>query len=367
MTKKDLDNVSELLKKGAADGVYPGAVLLIAVKGEVVFFKECGYLSLIPAKIPMKKETIFDLASLTKPLSTTLALMKLVSDEILDLDKPLFDIIPDPLNSDKKNLTPRLLLNHTAGFVDWSPFYKDIAAYKIEDRKKTLRRWILEAPLDYSPGEKCLYSDLGFMLLEWVIEILAGSTLKDYIEENFYKQLDLPRLFLNNGSVLNGINKNEIAATEACPWRNRVIQGDTHDENAYAVGGYSGHAGLFGTAENVLGLMNMLREHYFGLRNDYFKTGLVDLFFRKQEIVKNSTWALGWDTPSKEGSSSGKYLSANSIGHLGFTGTSLWMDLTRDLIVILLTNRIHPTRENLKIKEFRPAIHDLIMEELIIS
>ena len=128
--------------------------------------------------------------------------------------------------------------------------------------------------------------------------------------------------------------------------------------------GYSGHAGLFGTAEEVLALVNMLREHYRGNRDDFFSAATVREFFRRQNIVKDCTFALGWDTPSPENSSAGKYFSEHSVGHLGYTGTSVWMDLEKDVIVVFLTNRVHPTRKNKKIKAFRPLIHDTVMEML---
>jgi CubicO group peptidase (beta-lactamase class C family) len=143
------------------------------------------------------------------------------------------------------------------------------------------------------------------------------------------------------------------------------MRGVVHDENAYAVGGYSGHAGLFGRLEEVYALVNMLREHFQGKRSDFFRPGTVRAFFRRQETCGKSTRALGWDMPSAEGSSAGRYFSEHSVGHLGFTGTSIWMDLEKDVLVILLTNRIHPTRNNEKIKAFRPRIHDAIIREII--
>ena len=143
------------------------------------------------------------------------------------------------------------------------------------------------------------------------------------------------------------------------------MQGEVHDENAYALGGYSGHAGLFGTSADIFRLTSCLIDHYSGQRSDLFSPETVRVFFTRQEIAKDSTWALGWDTPALTNSSSGKYFSPNSVGHLGFTGTSIWMDLEKEIIVILLTNRVHPDRNNIKIREFRPKIHDLIMEKVI--
>jgi len=365
LNKDHKNRITGFLDKGVAEGVYPGAVLLIARGGEVLFFRETGYLSLIPEYIKMKKDTIFDLASLTKPLSTTLAIMRLVDQKDVALDQPLSEIIKKyPLN-DKGTLTLRLILNHSAGLADWKPFYMELVDEAPGKRKRLLRELIVNEPLAYRPGNACVYSDLGFMLLEWVIEEISGMHLDSFLKLNFYKPLSLKRTFLSTGSPPPPFRKDEIAATEHCTWRKRIIQGEVHDENAYSLGGYSGHAGLFGDAEEVFILVNMLREHYCGERDDYFKPETVREFFKRQNIVKEYTWALGWDTPSSKDSSAGQYFSANSVGHLGFAGTSIWMDLDRNIIIILLTNRIHPTRTNEKIKAFRPAIHDLIMEEIM--
>jgi len=358
------DRINTLLDRGVEEGVFPGAVLLVARKELVLFLKETGHRSLIPNRIPMKKDTIFDLASLTKPLATTLALMKLVDGGKVELDQPLSRLIPTPVPSDKKDLTPRLLLSHSAGFTDWKAFYLDLMGYESEERKRILREQILKDPLAYSPGKEYLYSDLGFMILEWIIEESTGMTMRKFVEHSFYRPLSLQSTFLRTASLPLPFKREIFAATEDCSWRKRIIQGEVGDENAWALGGYSGHAGLFGPAEEVYAVVNLLREHYLGKRNDYLKPETVSAFFTRQDIVKGSDWCLGWDSPSEESSSAGKYFSRNSVGHTGFTGTSVWMDLDRDIVVILLTNRVHPTRENEKIKTFRPALHDLIMEEL---
>ena len=358
------DKIKALLEEGVGEGVFPGAVLLVAKKGQVILIEKAGYLSLIPDRIPVGKDTIFDLASLTKPLATTLSLMKLVDEGRLELDQSLSQRIPRPIPSDKIELTPRLLLSHSAGFTDWKPFYLDLMAYESEERKRILREQILEEPLAYSPGEEYLYSDLGFMILEWIIEEITGMSMQPFVEKSFYEPLSLERTFLSTVPLATPFKKEIFAATEDCPWRKKVVQGEVDDENAWALGGYSGHAGLFGPAEEVYVVVNLLREHYLGHRNDYLKPETVRTFFTRQDIVKGSDWCLGWDSRAEENSSAGRYFSRNSVGHTGFTGTSVWMDLDRDIVVILLTNRVHPTRENEKITAFRPALHDLIMEEL---
>jgi CubicO group peptidase (beta-lactamase class C family) len=157
---------------------------------------------------------------------------------------------------------------------------------------------------------------------------------------------------------------NKFVSTQRCSWRGRILRGEVDDENAYAMGGVAGHAGLFSCARDIHRFVCGLRDCYWG-RRGFLDSGVVREFFRRDRAVDNWTYALGWDTPSKLGSSSGKYFSAASVGHLGFTGTSIWWDLERDCHAILLSNRVHPTRENSKIRAFRPYVHDLIMERLV--
>jgi CubicO group peptidase (beta-lactamase class C family) len=362
--RNDDNKIVELLKQGVSEGVYPGAVLLVAKNSQIVFSYEVGYLSLSSKPVPMRKDIIFDLASLTKPLTTALCLMKLVDQDVISLDQPISELITTSPLKEKKDITSRLLLNHSAGFVDWKPFYQDLIKYGMEERKRVLREWLVETPLTYQPEKDCIYSDLGFMFLEWLIEEISGVPMQHYVEHNFYHPLSFERTFLSQRSSSKLFETMVFAPTEDCPWRKRVMQGEVHDENAFALGGHSGHAGLFGVVDEVYGIVNLLKEHYQGHRDDYLKPATVREFFRRQNRVNGCTWALGWDTPSPQDSSSGSYFSPNSVGHLGFTGTSIWMDLDRDVLVIFLTNRVHPTRNNEKIKEFRPKLHNLVMEEL---
>jgi CubicO group peptidase (beta-lactamase class C family) len=361
---KEKDRIEDLLIKGVKQGVYPGAVLLVVQGDNIVFFKEAGDRVLIPHAAPMHKDVIFDLASLTKPLATTLAVMKLVDEKKIDLDQSLAGLLSKAIPRDKRSITPRLLLSHCGGYADWKPLYVDLENFRVEKRKDILRERLLDMPLLYEPGKECLYSDLGFMVLEWVVEESAGVPLPLYLDQYFYRPLLLKKTFLYHESSQGQFEEDQFAATEVCTWRKKVLLGSVHDENAHALGGYSGHAGLFGIGEEVYAIVNLLRAHFFGYRDDYLDPDTVREFFRRQDIVQGSTWALGWDTPSPQDSSSGKYFSAKSVGHLGFTGISTWMDLERYVIVIFLTNRIHPTRQNEKIKEFRPRLHNLIMEEL---
>jgi CubicO group peptidase (beta-lactamase class C family) len=379
--------IIKVLQRGITDEVFPGAVALVAREGKIVFFEHVGDRALVPERASMTRDTIFDLASLTKVFATVPTIMKLVDEGRIALDDSLSKLIPSANLGDKRDLTLRLLLTHSAGLIDWKPYFEKLRDHPLKDRKRILRQWIIEEPFAYEPGKGSLYSDLGFMLLEWVIEEITGETLPEFVEKNFYGPLGLKRTFFSpsplspparggESSEKGGrdedaeggrIPAEELAATEDCPWRKRVLQGEVHDDNAWTLGGYSGHAGLFSTAEEIYVIANMLREQYLGIRKDFFRPATVREFFRRQDIVKGSDWALGWDTRALEGSSAGKCFSRDSVGHTGFTGTSIWMDLEKDVIAILLSNRVHPKRDNDKIKQFRPVFHDAVMEELGIS
>jgi CubicO group peptidase (beta-lactamase class C family) len=359
------DKIVQLLKKGLKEQVYPGAVLLAARGEDIVFFHNVGSRALIPKPFPMERETIFDLASLTKPLGTALAIMKLIDEGLVGLDIPISSLIKPFPWKDKANLTVRLLLSHSAGLPDWKPFYLELTKYPMEERKPALRRLIMEEPLDEGPKKVSLYSDLGFMLLEWIIETVTDQDLSSFLNSSLYHPLGLNELYLDQITADTVDEKRSFAATEYCKWRKETMQGHVHDENAYALGGYSGHAGLFGTAPDIFTLIKRLIKIYHGYCSEPITTETVRTFFSRQEIVPDSTWALGWDTPAENNSSSGNYFSSSSVGHTGFTGTSVWIDLRENITVIFLTNRIHPSRSNEKIKDFRPKLHNLIMREFV--
>ncbi len=359
-----MEQVDKIMTQAVQENIFPGGVLLVSVKGSVIFDNAFGYANIISHE-RMTKNTIFDLASLTKPLATSLAVMKLVQEGKLETDNNLGSILPQCRNTDKEPIEIKHLLCHNSGFPDYRPYYlilKDIPQNKRQD---ALRDMLVKEPLLSAPGKKTLYSDLGFMILKWVVEAVSDRRLDCFVTDEIYEPLGLKNLFfvdLNSEYKSRKTGNRMFAATEICPWRNKLLEGVADDENAYAAGGIEGHAGLFGTAQDVNSLLTKLLFTFHGISDSLFAPELVRTFFGRQE---GTDWALGFDTPSLTGSSCGRYFSRKSVGHLGFTGTSFWIDLDRFVSVILLTNRVHTSRDNVKIKEFRPVLHDAVMRDLL--
>ena len=355
--------IAIMMQQAVEEGVFPGGVVLVAHKGTTVFQEAFGLARQSPP-ISMKRDTFFDLASLTKPLATAVSCMVLRQKNALSLDQPLGKILSPFNRPDKKDITIRQLLSHSSGLPAYQPYFKILKNMEPERRRDALIDCIAREPLAYGPGETCLYSDLDFLILQWIVEKKADTTLDRLLNNAVYSPLELHHLFFNTLRSFQGHREGSYAATEKCPWRGTVMDGEVHDDHAYLLGGVAGHAGLFGTAEGVLTLLQELLASLKGASHQgLFNQKTVATFFQKQ--IDTESWALGFDTPTKPESSSGKYFSDTSVGHLGFTGTSFWMDLEKEVIAILLTNRIHPTRANEKIKVFRPRLHDAVMEQLL--
>ena len=220
---------------------------------------------------------------------------------------------------------------------------------------------------EYETGTRAVYSDLGFMLLGALIELVSRASLDRFCQERIFRPLglrscafiDLSQMRARKLSPVTDL----IAPTERCPWRRHVLYGEVHDDNAYAMGGIAGHAGLFANAADIDALVSRLCACWRG-EDDFVPQELMRLFWAREGTVQDSTWALGWDTPSATGSSAGGKIGPLAVGHLGFTGTSLWIDLARDAHVIFLTNRVHPQRDNERIRDVRPRVHDMVMEVL---
>ena len=355
-SKMEMESVDRLMKQAVTEGIFPGAVLLVSSESTVVFLKAYG-LAHIYEKVPVTVETIFDLASLTKPLATTLAVMHLVQNRQITVDDSLGKLMPDFQAGDKAEIKLKHLLYHTSGLPDYRPYYIKLSKIPMHSRRAALRQFLIEEPLVQPCGEKALYSDLGFMILAWMVEHVAGRRLDHFVADEIYRPMRLRQLFFNAHNASG--RKGPFAATEKCPWRREILVGQVHDENAFAVGGVEGHAGLFGTAGDVNSLLVELLRTYRGqTTGGVINQDVLHQFFKR---LPQSDKAMGFDMPLFKGASCGRGFSLNSIGHLGFTGTSFWMDLESATIVVLLTNRVHPSRENERIKAFRPRLHDAVM------
>lgn len=363
-----LDNLLDsILAQAAKNKVFYGAtatVLLHEKSIEKRIIKAYGRTRNDNKGVKIVKDTVFDLASLTKPLCTALCIFSLIENKKLAWTTQLQSVFGDKIGSGLKKITIEQLLSHSSGLIDYKPFYRDFKPELKEHVTKNLLSKIMNEETVYLPGEKCLYSDLGFILLGKLIEKVSGVSLDVFYKKQITQPLNLSHQLFFKPLYLRKKNKDSnIAATEQCPWRNRIIQGEVHDEHCWLMGGISGHAGLFGTAEGVLKLTANILDHLKERKNylPFSHDLLRQAFIRK---YKKETWCMGFDKPSPKVSSAGKYISEKSVGHLGYTGTSFWIDPEKDLIIILLTNRVHPSRSNEKIKEFRPYFHNKIIEEL---
>ncbi len=314
-------------------------------------------------------KTYFDLASLTKPIATSCSIITLVEQGKIDISDSIAEIVPN-VPSEKSAITIRQLLTHSSGLPAHVPFYTKW----MRDTKKghvvashEIINSVLDTPLQYSPGTKAVYSDLGFMLLGCIVEIISGMKFQDYVAESVLAPLSA-RNIRPDSDLLHTVAHTEIAPTGMCPLEHRIIHGRTNDLNARTIGGLCGHAGLFGTAKGVHDLLARLMDVYRSkLEIQNFSRPTIEQFWSRDNNVADSTWALGFDTPSPEGSSAGRLFSQKSVGHLGFTGTSFWIDTEKDIIVVFLSNRTFPkaTEESQEaMKRFRPRLHDAVMKIL---
>ncbi|MGH9379542.1 MAG: glycoside hydrolase family 3 N-terminal domain-containing protein [Thermoanaerobaculia bacterium] len=334
---------------------FPGAVLAVGRRGQLVHLQPLGKLSYAADAPAATARTIYDLASLTKVVATTTMAMILVDEGRLDLDKPVRDFLPRFSGEGKEKVTVRHLLTHSSGTDWWAPLYEEL-----EGKAAFLER-IQAMPLVYEPGTKSVYSDLGIILLWEILERVAGEELESFVRRRVFEPLGMHDTMYRPPAEL----RDRIAPTERDPWRGRLVHGEVHDENAYALGGVAPHAGLFGTAGDLARFAQMILNGGVFEHHRIVSRQTVEMFTRPAG-APDSTRALGWDTKSPEGSSAGDLFSPRSFGHTGFTGTSMWIDPDRELFVILLTNRVHPSRENQLIREARPAVADAVVRGLVV-
>jgi serine-type D-Ala-D-Ala carboxypeptidase len=339
-----------ILRQAVSTGAFPGAATAVSWRHELIALQGFGQLTYDAESARVSARTIFDLASVTKVLATTAMAMVLYDRGELDLEMPVRNVIPEFAGDDprKDEVTIRMLLSHSSGL----PAYE-----KLFEKMKTGERLLqacYEMPLVAEPGSVAAYSDIGFIVLGQALSRIADELLDRFCQANIFGPLGMASTsFCPPASI-----RPSIPPTANDTWfRHRVVQGEVHDENASVLGGVAGHAGLFACASDLATFADAV------LNSKLARPETVALFTSRETSPTGTCRALGWDTPSQP-SQSGKYFSPSAFGHLGYTGTSLWIDPKRQLSVTLLTNRTWPDNRNQAIQQVRPAFHDAIVEAL---
>lgn len=342
----------DILAQALEARAFPGCSAVVTFRGQLVVEKAMGRFTYDAASPAVTMSSIFDIASVTKVVATTAMTMILYERGVLDLETPVAAIVPEFLSDDsnRAHVTVRMLLAHTSGL----PAYEKL--FQHHPNREALLHAAFATDLVSAPGILAEYSDIGFIILGVTLERLADEPLDTFCQREVFGPLAMSHTTFNPGPAL----RETIAPTaDDRSFRHRIIQGEVQDDNASVLGGIAGHAGLFSTAGDLaLFAHTMLNEGYPILRPE-----TVRLFTRREETPAGTSRALGWDTPSSP-SQSGKYLSPRSFGHLGYTGTSLWIDPDRQLSITLLTNRTWPDCQNQDIKRLRPSFHDAVVEAL---
>ena len=347
-----------VLNDAISQHAFPGASVAVTHRGQLVALKAFGHFTDEPESPPVSPATVFDLASVSKVVATTAVGMLLYERGLLDLEAPIAAIVPEFIaaspetkqDSRRPDVTLHMLLAHSSGL----PAYEKLFL-KARTRDELLRA-AFTTPLTADPGSRAEYSDIGFIVLGAALERLSGESLDRFCPREIFGPLGMSSTAFNPPPETRA---HIPPAVNDRTFRHRIIQGEVHDENASVLGGVAGHAGVFSTAEDVVRFAHaMLNGGHPILRRE-----TVSLFTRREGAPQGTSRALGWDTPSHP-SQSGKYFSVASFGHLGYTGTSLWVDPERQLSVTLLTNRTWPDCSSQAIKTVRPKFHDAVIEAL---
>ncbi|MGZ4731219.1 MAG: serine hydrolase domain-containing protein [Terriglobales bacterium] len=341
-----------ILQEAITRAAFPAASVAVTFQGKLVALKAFGRFTYEPSSPAVTVATVFDLASVSKVVATTTMAMILYERGLIDLEAPVASIVPEFAGTDTRRgeVTVRTLLAHSSG----------LPAYEKLFLKATSRDELLAAafatPLAADPGTKAEYSDIGFIILAIALERIADEGLDGFCQREVFGPLGMAHTTFTPPAAWRA----SIPPTaDDRSFRHRVIQGEVQDENASVLGGVAGQAGLFATAEDVATFAHVLLQGGPPL----VRPETLALFTCREAAPAGTSRALGWDTPSSP-SQSGKYFSARSFGHLGYTGTSLWIDPERQLSVTLLTNRTWPDCDNKAIKDVRPAVHDAVVEVL---
>lgn len=342
----------KVLADGVGQKAFPGASCAITHKGRLVALKGTGRFTYDQNSPPVTPETVYDLASLTKVVATAAACMVLCERGTLQLEQKLVNVLPEFSGHDprRQNVTFRMLLAHSSGL----PAY--VRLFECVRNREELIDQAMRVPLAAAPGSRAEYSDIGFILLGIALERLTKQPLDQLCQREVFSWLGLERMTFRPPTEW----KPRIPPTvDDRIFRRCKVHGEVHDENAWVMGGVAGHAGVFAAVPDVAAFAGCM----LGCDRQWVQSGTVQLFTRRGSSPPGTSRALGWDTPSAP-SQSGRYFSPLSYGHLGYTGTSLWIDPQRQLSVTLLTNRVWPDCSSQKIRQIRPAFHDAVVEAL---
>ncbi len=352
---------ADILAAGVSGRAFPAASVEVGRQAGPLWRQAFGTVTYAAGAPAATESTVFDLASLTKVIATTTLAMRAVDDGVLALSDPVASRMREWRGSDREHVTIRDLLEHASGLPAYLPFFRDHTG------RAEFEPAICHLPLEYAPRTASIYSDLGFILLGFILEDVRLDRARSGLFDpgaSLAAQFHRLAAWLGSDPMTFNPARSErarIAPTEVEEWRGRTLVGEVHDENAWALGGAAGHAGLFGTAPAVGAFARAMLATIAG-EPILARPETARDFIRRGE-VPGSSRALGWDTMLPT-SSCGTRMFPTAIGHTGFTGTSLWIDWERDLYVVLLTNRVHPTRENTALKALRPAFHDAVVGEL---
>lgn len=345
------DSVQAVLLRAVADSAFPGAYAVVGSSKGIIAEFGAGKLDANDATKPNAR-TVWDMASMSKLVSTTSAMIQLVGSNRVVIDSPVVFYLPSWKASGTSRITVRELLTHSSGLPAGRPLYKEA------DTDTAARTLVYATSPVAPPGSKYVYSDLGFILLGRLVQQVTGTPLDQYVEKNVFGPLKMTDTrYLPPASWIP-----RIAPTEIDPWRGRHIRGEVHDENASRLGGVAGHAGLFSSARDISRFAELYLSGGVLDGKRIFQTSTLNQFITIQDKALSHR-ALGWETANGT-NSAGHRLAPMAFGHTGFTGTSLWMDPTRDLFVLLLSNRVNPTRQNTKISGVRVALADAVVGAL---
>lgn len=351
MQTNRVEPVARLIHRAVEAHAFPACVIEVGRRASVLWREAFGRLRYGADAPAATRETIFDLASLTKVIATAALTMKAIDERLLALEDRVADRLPGWRGADRDTVTLQDLLEHASGLTAYLPFFRDHAG------RAEFERAICSLPLEYAPRTQSIYSDLGFILLAFILEDAYRTPFARLFGE-WWAGVMAGRpedvLLFSPPRTL----RERCAPTELDLWRGRLLQGEVHDENAWTLGAAAGHAGLFGDGAAVGSFARAILDGLHG--GSLLGRPATMLRFVQKSTVPGSSRALGWDTMLPT-SSCGTRMSSRAIGHTGFTGTSLWIDPERDLYVVLLTNRVHPTRENNQIQDVRRRVHDEVV------